>query len=66
MSERCKDCIHCHKLEHNFEVGKGYDESLACDVLHDLIVETTEDDMCEMFDGKEQEHDCGKSEEEKE
>lgn len=57
MSEHCKDCIHCQKLEHNFEVGKGYDESLACDVLHDLIVEVSENDMCEMFEEKEQEND---------
>ena len=54
MSECCKDCIHCHRLEHNFKVGKGYEKSLACDVLHDLIVETTVNDTCEMFERKEQ------------
>ena len=56
MTECCKDCISCHELKHNFKVGKGYEISLACDVLHDLIVETTENDMCEMFVAKEQEH----------
>ena len=55
MTECCKNCISCHELKHNFTVGKGYETSLACDALHDLIVETTEDDMCEMFVAKEQE-----------
>ena len=55
MNDCCKNCISCHELKHNFKVGKGYEESLACDVLHDLIVETTENDMCEMFVPKEKE-----------
>lgn len=56
MNDCCKNCISCHELEHNFKVGKGYEKSLACDVLHYLIVETTENDMCEMFVPKEQKH----------
>lgn len=56
MTECCKDCNSCRRLEHNFKVGKGYEESLACVLLHDLIVETSADDMCEMFTPKEQEN----------
>lgn len=61
MKECCKNCINFHRLEHNFKVGKGYEESYACDMLlqfedGDLIVEVSEDGMCEMFTAKEQEN----------
>ena len=61
MSDCCENCIYCHRLKHNFEVGKGFEESLACDVLLHLdgdgfIVETSKNEMCEMFTEKEQEH----------
>lgn len=62
MDERCEKCKYFHKLKHNFQVGKGFDESFACDVwLHvadengkiseDAWIQETEPNaMCEMFD----------------
>lgn len=58
--ERCENCMFYHRLKHNFETGKGFIESHACDVL--LHVPDTNDeawiqevepwDRCELFSRK--------------
>ena len=61
--ERCEKCIFFHRLKHNFQKGKGFQESYACDVLMHLpdskhtgdfnvapwIQEVDTHGMCEMF-----------------
>ena len=57
---RCADCRFFHKLKHNFEVGKGFEESHCCTIMieHDFeppvkditwVQEVEEDSRCEMF-----------------
>ena len=57
---RCVDCRFFHKLKHNFEVGKGFEESHCCTIMleHDFepsvkditwVQEVEEDSRCEMF-----------------
>lgn len=60
IKERCNNCIYFHRLKHNFQVPKGFEESHACDVLMHIddgdegwIQEVTPDGMCEMFTEKE-------------
>ena len=40
---RCADCRYFHKLKHNFEVGKGYEESHCCTIMleHDFEPKAT-------------------------
>jgi hypothetical protein len=55
----CGNCIFFHKLKYDFEVEKGFKESSCCIALTRLdekkdnyecfVIETTEEDMCEMF-----------------
>ena len=60
---RCADCRFFHKLKHNFEVGKGFEESHCCTIMieHDFepsvkditwVQEVEEDSRCEMFTKK--------------
>ena len=53
MEERCKNCNWFTQLKHNFSVGNGYESSNCCIAFANekdgFIVETTENDMCEMF-----------------
>ena len=61
-NECCAKCRFFHRLKHNFQVGKGFEESYCCDVVMHLprseskiddcepwIQEVTPDSMCEMF-----------------
>ena len=59
MKECCNNCEFMHRLKHNFEQGKGFHESYACDVLMHIddgtdgwIQEVCPQDMCEMFTHK--------------
>ena len=55
----CGNCKFFHKLKYGFEVEKGLKESSCCialtrldgekDSYESFVIETTEDDMCEMF-----------------
>lgn len=55
----CKNCKYWHKLKYGFKTGKGFKESSCCIALIKLdenvddydsfVIETTENDMCEMF-----------------
>ena len=57
--KKCKNCKYFHKLKQKFQVHKGYSESSCCialtrqnespDDYDSFVVETNEDDMCEMF-----------------
>lgn len=53
MEECCKNCNWFTKLSHNFSVGNGFENSHCCVVFakekEGFVVETTENDMCEMF-----------------
>jgi hypothetical protein len=61
---RCVDCRFFHKLKHNFEVGKGYEESHCCTIMleHETpqditwVQEVEENSRCEMFTEKGAEH----------
>lgn len=56
---RCGNCKFFHKLEYGFETGKGFKESSWCIALTRMyespngydsaVVETTENEMCEMW-----------------
>lgn len=64
--ECCENCKFYHRLKHNFQKGKGFQESYACDVLMYLpdskhtgdfnvdpwIQEVDTHGMCEMFTRK--------------
>jgi hypothetical protein len=62
---RCADCRFFHKLKHNFEVGKGYEESHCCTIMleHETpqditwVQEVEEDSRCEMFTDRGAEND---------
>ena len=55
----CKNCKFFHRLKYGFEVGKGFEDSSCCialtrldkdiDGYNSFVVETTENDRCEMF-----------------
>lgn len=54
--ERCENCVYFHRLKHNFQKGKGFVESFACDVLMHIddgsdgwIQEVEPYGRCEMF-----------------
>lgn len=57
--EACKNCKYWHKLKYGFKTEKGFTESSCCIALTRLdeniddydsfVIETTENDMCEMF-----------------
>lgn len=52
--ERCEICKYYHPLKHNFQIGKGYEESYCCDVLFrqygdGWILEVDPNGMCEMY-----------------
>ena len=61
MNERCENCKFFHKLKHNFQVGKGFEESFACNVMISIpdengktettgwIQEVSPSDFCELF-----------------
>lgn len=58
----CVNCKYYHRMKHNFEVNKGFEESHCCDVLMKgepggWIQEVAPNDMCEMFTRKETEND---------
>lgn len=56
---KCGNCKFFHKLEYGFETGKGFKESSCCialtrmygsaDRYDSMVVETTENEMCEMW-----------------
>lgn len=61
MNEQCSECRFYHRLKHNFELGKGFEESHCCTVWIELepildswVQEITADDICELFTRKEQ------------
>lgn len=49
----CPNCRFCKRLKHNFQVGKGYEESLCCILLlneeNSFALEVDEDSYCEEF-----------------
>ena len=52
--ECCGKCRYFAQLQHNFKKGKGFETSNCCVmfplVYHEgYVIETTENDMCEMF-----------------
>jgi hypothetical protein len=59
---KCGNCKFFHKLKYGFEVERGFKESSCCIALTRLdekkddyecfVIETTEDDTCEMFTDK--------------
>ena len=59
---KCKNCKYWHKLKYGFKTGKGFKESSCCialtrldedvDTYESFVIETAEDDMCEMFTPK--------------
>ena len=53
MEECCKNCNWFTKLSHNFSVKNGFENSHCCIVFANekdgFVVETTENDVCEMF-----------------
>lgn len=58
-NECCGRCMFIHRMKHNLEKGKGFQESYACDVLmhrddgeDGWIQEVTPQGMCEMFKEK--------------
>lgn len=62
-NECCAKCRYMHRLKHNFKVSEGIEESYCCDVLLHLpedesevwVQETSPEDICEMFEGKDHE-----------
>ena len=67
VEEKCNNCKFFHNLKHNFEVGKGYENSSCCvlftkdskdgDEYDSFVVEVTPDSICEMFARKEKRND---------
>lgn len=61
MSDRCKNCKYFHRLKYDFIPEIGFAESYACDVMLHVedskdgwIQEVVPDDMCEMFEVKDE------------
>lgn len=54
--ERCELCNNFARLKHNFGNGKGFQESHCCIAFvedHVEVQEVSPNDMCEMFDRRE-------------
>lgn len=53
---RCSNCRHFSKLEHNFEIGRGYQTSNCCVLFINensgFVVEVGPDSMCEEFEAR--------------
>lgn len=54
--EKCEYCKFFHRLKHNFERGKGFEESHCCTawielepILDSWVQEVTANEMCELF-----------------
>lgn len=56
---KCEDCKFIRKLEHNFKIGKGYENSYCCILFTQIedcqggVVEVEPYSRCEMFTRKE-------------
>ena len=56
---KCEECKYFHRLKYNFNQGNGFDETSCCialtrayedpDNYEAFVIETTKDDMCELF-----------------
>lgn len=62
MERKCKNCKCFHRLKHNFEVGKGYEESSCCVALARMnddygffVMQVDENGFCEMYMEREEE-----------
>lgn len=54
MMGRCAECVWFSDLRHNFQKGRGFEESFCCiafvvNFREAYITEVQPDDMCEMF-----------------
>ena len=54
MEERCELCKFYRRLKHNFERGKGFEESHCCVIFEqeNEVLEVAPTSMCEMFTRK--------------